>query len=498
MNIPRPLHKSFPLLVAALVSATFLLATAACSRGDEGSGALQEPIIGGREANPGEYPSMALLVVHQGLGSDAPTRCGCTLYARSPSEPIRFCITAAHCVLSSSPPPAGDSGLRAIPPENISIIAGALYIAANYLIAEPTPPARRVSALRTIVFPAVDRRTIAVRNDIALIELAEAIDPVPGLIESVPGVTSAAVEANLLKAAGVQSGEVVGWGMTQVINPLQPPDATAYIPGPLKTRRLDVLDDSACIQRQPFTLVDIDWSTTICAMSDTPDTGICYGDSGGPLLMRDVSGKPWLSGIVAAVGTDCSGGFYEGPFGNGRWSGYTRLANFSSWLDICTQHPANPCLCPRLAYVGEPTCDIHMDPTCNVIGGRPNECDPGDFPAAPDGGPTTFFFSEPTRVMASTNLYPSNPLYGWETPSALGTIPAFTPVSVQIRDTTEACGASAWPRSTLTFTYQGIPIHVDLRSEPRNCGACTFGVCSGEAQGRRYWFQPVTESYSGW
>lgn len=225
-----PFH---PALVAALLASLFPLAAHATPAPESAA----PRIIGGHDAEPGQYPFMVSLQRLAGGSSDHERHtCGATLI--SPS----WVLTAAHCV----------DDLR---PADLAAAVG--------LHTLEEKPRRRVSNVKAIhVHPAYNSATLV--NDVALVQLKRAV----------PSVTPAAM---LLKGDGsyLRPGRaftVTGWGVTAM-------DADA-LPNVLQTVQVPFVSFQQCNAAYP----DLQAGSAICAGAEGVDS--CQGDSGGPLMVQ--------------------------------------------------------------------------------------------------------------------------------------------------------------------------------------------------------------------
>lgn len=137
-------------------------------------------------------------------------------------------------------------------------------------------------------------------NDIALLRLDRAVDRAPVALASSP-------------SPGTRA-RVLGWGQT------------CRLPGacgsPTRLRQLDtrIAENSDCSQFGQY-----DRSTDLCVANPGGDAGDCYGDSGGPLLVRR-DGVFRLAGVVSRGSRVCG----EDP------SVSTDVAAYAGWIRSVT------------------------------------------------------------------------------------------------------------------------------------------------------------------
>ncbi|WP_312316291.1 serine protease [Stenotrophomonas sp.] len=225
-------------LLAALVSALIPLSASAAPAVTSPPADLVVPlIIGGEDAEPGQYPFMVSLQrLRRGDSDHLRHSCGATLI--SPS----WVLTAAHCV--------DDVGAKDL-------------AAATRLHTLDTTPRRRASNVKAIhVHPAYDPSTLV--NDVALIRLKRPV-------------ANAETADVLLKNDGVylrpgRTFTVTGWGVTDM-------NADA-LPTVLQTVQVPFVPFKECSEAYP----DLQKGTAICAGAEGMDS--CQGDSGGPLMVQ--------------------------------------------------------------------------------------------------------------------------------------------------------------------------------------------------------------------
>jgi trypsin len=219
-------------------------------------------------ANPSPYPFMAGLVT-PGAPSDWDGQfCGGSL------QPSGRILTAAHCVLGSSP-------------NEVSVLLGQTHLS-------QTGHAPLIAVTGISVDPNYDPETA--RNDAALLALASPASQSP-IAPVQPGQPDDSLwdPGDPLK--------VIGWGATD-------PAGTMY-PTDLKETTITRKDDSTCaLDYQGFT-GGFDANSGLCA--DGPGTDSCFGDSGGPLFSEAVS-PPKQVGVVSFGSEVCADPTHPGVY----------------------------------------------------------------------------------------------------------------------------------------------------------------------------------------
>ncbi|XP_069671914.1 chymotrypsin-1-like isoform X3 [Periplaneta americana] len=231
--------KQYILLLALCINPDF-------SSAEETQNTLQPRIIGGRNATRNEFPFVVSLLYH------GDPQCTGTIFSRY------HVLTAAHC------------------------INGTTYYewtvnAGFYIKGDPNTIERKVKCLKLHYNYVVKGNTafdIAIMDVTQPFEFNAAVQPVnfPDFHQKLPVGTQATV---------------VGWGSTQ----FQP---TLILPLVLQTLKVVTISKKQCKQR--WTNLD----RTICAVEYTTKKSSCYGDSGGPLMIRYVQ---W--GLISRGTTNC-------------------------------------------------------------------------------------------------------------------------------------------------------------------------------------------------
>ena len=154
----------------------------------------------------------------------------------------------------------------------------------------------------------------AMENDVAILKLCD-----PVFVNSYAEYNS---DPNFPSATG-EDLWIVGFGRT---NPAGTLSTT------LNKAKVDYLNDATCEARYSRYKPE----QTICA--DGPSTGICYGDSGGPLL--DSSNK--VVGFASFIIDTCASSYPDF---------FTRISSYAGWLDeqVCTQALKPPVGCSATA-----------------------------------------------------------------------------------------------------------------------------------------------------
>lgn len=323
-------------------------------------------IVGGREAEPGEWPWQVALINAGGHPYDD-QYCGGSLI--SPD----WVITAAHC--------ADDAA-----PEDIQVLAGIH----NLVTADPG--FARLDVADIIIHP--DYGDVnQYDSDIALLKLAT---PAPLRLPSgaaLPIANVALVTENVGALVGVQA-TVTGWGNRQ-------PGGGDY-PAALHEVEVPIISNADCRAAYGDSIT----SAMLCAGLPEGGKDSCQGDSGGPLVVFSSTRSRWeLAGIVS-WGNGCALPGVPGV--------YTRVSTFAHWIGEETG-------------IGEPDFFLTVSPTAlRVCGGAATQATVdvtavGGFDARvslslvglPAGGSATFQPAQLTPPATSaltltTNVPPGN------------------------------------------------------------------------------------------
>lgn len=240
-----------------------------------GASANQPEIVGGKEANPGAWPWQVAILNAAIENNWNAQYCGGSLI-----DPY-WVLTAAHCVAD-------------VPPTEIAVGIGIHDLT--------TGEGTRATVSQVVVQPEYDfgqTHGISARSDIALLRLANAA-PISGSIGisgSVQTILLARPDQPVFTAPD-RFAMVTGWGSRSYDFP-DYPDRLHQVTVPL-------VDNALCNDAYNNLGYDnpID-ETMICAGYTEGGKDSCYGDSGGPLMVKDDAGG-WLQVGVVSSGEGCA------------------------------------------------------------------------------------------------------------------------------------------------------------------------------------------------
>ena len=273
-------------------------------------------IVGGTEADAGEYPAQGFLLISNQF------QCGGTLLS------TRKFVTAAHCVVDGSSPVA---------PEELLVILGENVI---------TTPTVQDDEIYLVSAVEVHEDYAGDSNDVAMLTLVR-----DALLPPLPLVR---VSETAFWAPGEDSF-IVGWGTTC--------SEVCDSSDDLLEATVPLVSDSDCIADYAAASppVTIDPATMVCAGDGVHDT--CQGDSGGPLMVAGTS-QFILAGVVS-FGIGCADPAFPGV--------YTRIGapRLNAWVrgrlygvDFSST-PASPTAGQTVnfttAQTGSPTWDFNDD-----------------------------------------------------------------------------------------------------------------------------------------
>lgn len=258
-------------------------------------------IVGGREAEPGEWPWQVALI-NAGGDPYSDQFCGGSLIS-----PL-WVVTAAHCADSTQP-------------DELQVLAGI------HNLVDTDPGFVRLNVARIIIHPEYGQLNQH-DSDIALLELTT---PAPFRRPSAAALPIDGV-ALVPESVGPLVGDistVTGWGNRQ-------PGSADY-PAALHEVEVPIVSNAACQIPYGSAITE----TMLCAGLPEGGKDSCQGDSGGPLVVFSSARSRWeLAGIVS-WGNGCARPGVPGV--------YTRAATFARWI-------------AQETGVGEPDFALSLDP----------------------------------------------------------------------------------------------------------------------------------------
>ena len=278
------------------------------------SGASADPaapeIVGGQEANPGEWPWQVALV-RKGYPAYDGQFCGGSIIHRN------WILTAAHCVDTSVP-------------NDLDIIVGI------HDLGNPEPNIVRMAISQIVVHPGWNDSTKD--NDMALLKLTGSIPARAGSGGTLPIAFANLAPSSIGNLTGTMS-TVTGWGNRD-------PNGNDY-PNRLHEVQVPIISNAEC-SGSYGNLTD----NMICAGYPQGGKDSCQGDSGGPLVIYDNNAQRWVQVGVVSFGVGCAQPDYPGV--------YARVSRYASWINSYVNPPQlnNKFFVPLVAHqpnVPQPT-----------------------------------------------------------------------------------------------------------------------------------------------
>lgn len=267
-------------LMILLAAVTALMATGARAEPDTPT------IVGGQEADPGEWPWQVALVSKGNDPGDGQF-CGGALIGE------RWVLTAAHCVDT-----ADTNSLDIVVGihDLVTVDAGAVRVALSQIVVHP------------------GWSDVTKDNDIALLKLAQPIAERARRADALPIAYSKLPPASIGALVGVDA-TVTGWGNRS--------SNGQDFPARLHEVVVPIIANADC-QNAYSNLTD----NMLCAGLPQGGKDSCQGDSGGPLVVAD--GSNWQQAGIVSFGIGCALPDFPGV--------YTRVSRYIDWIRSYT-HP---------------------------------------------------------------------------------------------------------------------------------------------------------------
>jgi secreted trypsin-like serine protease len=272
--------RTLPVRVAVLLVAIFLFTGLALADN------LEQRIVGGQEADPGEWPWQIALVVKGGdLFFDQ--FCGASLLNEE------WVLTAAHCVEEQTP-------------SDLDVVVGI------HDLRNADPNYVRVGVSTIVIHPGWNTNTFD--NDIALIKVST---PIPNRLVNGTTLPITAVEMVPVNIGDMNGtiATVTGWGNRAA----QPNPGGNDFPDRLHEVEVPIITNLDCsIAYSGIT------QNMVCAGIPAGGKDSCQGDSGGPLVVYNISSGKWLQAGIVSFGQGCAAPNLPGV--------YTRLSRYIDWI----------------------------------------------------------------------------------------------------------------------------------------------------------------------
>ncbi len=244
--------------------------------------ALQPRIVGGTTQTISQWPFIARVLV---TGSSGVATCSGTLVAPN------MVLTAAHCVADPS------SGTITSASE-IRVVTGTATMSGG-----------QTSAVSQVI---PDPDFEALGSSLSDYDAALLVLTTPS---TQPSVSLATAADSAVYGAGTTVA-AAGWGDTSG-------SATSYSTT-LQAAQMGVLSQSTCQHDSRASFgTKLDIADQICTLSASETTGICYGDSGGPLMATDANGASVEIGLTIWNTGNCV---------TNQPDYFTNVSALSSWL----------------------------------------------------------------------------------------------------------------------------------------------------------------------